>query len=103
MSLRSPIPKEIREVLNDDPVMLFCIFDNSTCKGRTEWHHWSYAGKRVNELWSIVPLCEKHHRLESAYRTQINAFVRRRIIHFKAKKQFLKDYPRSDLFAHHIT
>ena len=100
--MRSPIPKEIREQLADDPMMKDCAawpFYPFDCKGRIEWHHWSYAGKRRNELYTLVPLCHFHHEhVGRDFINQIvNAFIKARIRHFKAEKEFAQKYPRSNL------
>ena len=35
------------------------------CSGRITWEHVIiYAGKQLNEIWAIIPLCEKHHGVE---------------------------------------
>lgn len=98
MAMRSPIPPAIRAKLADDPFMTRCIFDNSTCDGRIEWQHaLTYGGKRVNELYSILPLCSKHHREQGAYRIQQEAVMSQRIKHFHAEDEFRAKYPKSTL------
>ncbi len=40
-----------------------CVTGISKRVGRIEWHHaFTWAGKRVNEAWCIVPLEESIHR-----------------------------------------
>jgi len=32
------------------------------CGGRVTWEHTLiYGGKQLNEKWAIIPLCERHH------------------------------------------
>ena len=98
--MRSPIPKAIREELAEDPYMKKCALQDSYCSGRVEWHHaFTYAGKRVNELWSIIPLCHEHHADVSnrnwAY--FVTGQVKERIRHFNAFEEFAQKYPRSNL------
>ena len=101
MSLTSKIPPDIREQLSDDPFMTYCIAgDGWDCDGRIEWQHaLTYAGRRVNELWAILPMCSLHHRLQAAFRPHQEAAMVKRIAHFGAEAEFRAKYPRSDLFA----
>ncbi len=100
VAMRSPIPVAIREQLQDDPFMSRCIFDNLQCGGRVEWHHaFTYAGKRQNEPWSLIPLCaDFHHKEESRFRPFIKAVMQLRMSQFCEKDDFLAKYPKSDLF-----
>ncbi len=79
MSLTSPIPKKIRDELSEDPFMKKCCIADSYCEGKIEWHHaLTFAGKRVNEPWCILPVCKKHHKLEAQNRVElIKVMVRR--------------------------
>lgn len=100
MSLRSPIPVEIREQLATDPFMTHCIVGHE-CAGRVEWNHaFIYGGKRQNELWSIIPVCNKHHRAMSKSTAAIcNMAMRTRIHQFKAETTFQEKYPKSNLIT----
>lgn len=96
-SLRCPIPKEMRDQLAEDKYMSRCLIGGQ-CEGRIQWHHsLTYAGRRVNELYAIHPMCEKHHREEARYRDRIEKATRKRIFHFKAADDFKAKYPRSKL------
>jgi protein involved in ribonucleotide reduction len=56
-----PIPIKLRQRLANRTDMNTCC----ACKagGKMEWNHvWIYAGKQINEIWSIVPLCTYCHR-----------------------------------------
>ena len=104
VAMRSPIPPAIREELSNDPYMTHCIFDDKDCAGRTEWHHaFRYQGRRVNELWSIIPLCHFHHGKAGTKKIDqvVNNAIRARIDHFDdfVRSGFYKKYPRSNLFA----
>ena len=102
MSLRSPIPKAVRELLSNDPYMARCAIEAWTCKGRIEWHHaFTYAGKRQNEPWCLIPLCHYHHGIagHKAYKPLIDAKIRARIAHFKVESDFREKYPRSTLLG----
>lgn len=57
-----PIPIELREQMAKDPWYHACCIGPKYCKGKIEWHHvWIYAGKQINEIWAIIPLCHFHH------------------------------------------
>lgn len=68
-----PIPKKLRQRLVESKEMdecCCCKYDDeekrkSVKSRRTniEWNHvWTFAGRQINEIWSLVPLCEYHHR-----------------------------------------
>lgn len=102
--MRMPIPKAIRDVLNDDPFMRDCIlqFDLSEhpCDGRIEWQHFFvYGGKRQSELYGILPLCHYHHIHQAEIIPQQEAAMIERIKHFKAVEEFRTKYPKSTLLT----
>lgn len=71
-----------------------CTIAGDEHEGRIEWHHaFTYAGKRQNEPWSIIPLCKKHHKEEARLRPLIKVamIARAGIIHI------LTAYPRAVL------
>ena len=98
VALRMPIPKEIREKLSESLFMSRCCLEDETCHGRIQFHHHlTYAGRRQNTLYSILPLCAFHHRTEAVHRLELNAVMRARIRHFNAEDSFRIAYPRSNL------
>ena len=98
VAMRMPIPAALREDLSNDPYMKTCIIDNFYCRGRIEWHHnFTWAGKRQNELWSILPLCTEHHAHAAAYKGILDRAMIERIHHFHAEEEFRTKYPKSDL------
>lgn len=58
-----PIPLKMRDEMHNDPFYKkCCAVGLGYCAGRVQWHHvWIYAGKQINEVWAIVPACERHH------------------------------------------
>ena|SRR3990167_9341858 len=99
MAMRSKIPDAIREQLANDPWMKRCILEGDlTCEGRIEWNHgMTYAGRRTNELYSLIPMCHHHHVIEASVRPHIENAIRERIRHFHAEKDFRAKYPKSNL------
>lgn len=100
MSLTSKIPVEIREQLAADPWMSHCLVAHE-CSGRIEWHHcWTYRGRRVNELYTIQPLCSRHHREMKKNTVAICTIaMRTRIVQFKAENTFKAKYPKQSLIV----
>lgn len=98
-SMQSKIPPEMRKQLSEDTYMRDCVIAMG-CGGDTQWHHaLTYSGKRINELYSIIPLCARHHKeMTKATNVICRMNVRARIAHFKALDSFQAAYPKSDLF-----
>ncbi len=102
MGLRLPIPAAMREKLSADTWMKECLLsvwsEGHNCAGRVEWQHgFTYAGKRKNELWAIIPMCHEHHKREASFREEQALAMRYRITLFDAEKDFREKYPRSKL------
>lgn len=97
--MRSPIPPAIREELSQDAFMSRCCLEGiGLCDGRIEWHHaLRYASKRINELYSILPLCHYHHVHEAAFGGLLEGHLRDRIKHFHAEEEFKRLFPKSSL------
>ena len=100
VAMRSPIPPAIREELSQDPFMRDCIVMQG-CDGRIHFDHaFTYAGKRVNEIWAILPLCRKHNMgVTKMVQTAREMNLRARIKHFDAESDFRAKYPKSNLLA----
>lgn len=82
----------MREKLDRDPFMWGCIVSCPECSPRIEWHHaLTYAGKRINEPWAILPLCSRHHQEQAKYRTEQLKAMKERITFFGAD---LSKYPK---------
>jgi len=95
--LRSKIPPAIRNVLAEDPFMSECYIGGD-CAGKIEWNHaMTYGGKRVNELYAIIPVCKHHHNLIAKYQPEMKQAITDRIYFFDAQWEFRKKYPRSQL------
>lgn len=56
------IPPKVREDILNDPFYKKCCRENEDCKGRITWEHACYyGGRKIQEKWAIVGLCEYHH------------------------------------------
>jgi len=65
-SLIKPIPKEMRAEMSSDIFYKKCCLFDEECSGRIEWHHnLTYASRRVNAPFCILPVCHFHHFHES--------------------------------------
>lgn len=65
MSMTMPIPRAMRDRMNADPFYKKCCVTGIEASPwvRIERHHaFTWAGKRVNEYWCIVPLEKEIHR-----------------------------------------
>lgn len=90
----SKIPSWLREELTHDKFMRRCILADSRdqCRGRVQWHHvWKYAGKQIQEVFAVMPLCTRHHEYEYRFRDII-----KRISLSRATPQELLKYPKID-------
>lgn len=61
------IPDKLKEDMANDPYYKVCARKaDSGCGGRITWEHvFIYAGRQLNEKWSIIPLCEYHHAVNN--------------------------------------
>jgi len=97
-AMSKPIDPDIREQLAEDVWMRSCIIDHIH-EGRIEFQHaMTYAGKRIGDIWSILPMCQKAHREQAKYRTEQKQSMLHRIHHFHALREAMIRYPKSDLF-----
>lgn len=98
-SMQCKIPEDMRAQLADDPFMQWCILrHDGLCKGRVQWQHaFKYAGKRQNELWGILPMCEYHHEHQAEYIGLQEDIMRLRIHDFDAVDDVHAKYPKSTL------
>lgn len=60
----------MREELANTPHMKVCAVSNlqnvyGPCARKIDFDHvWTYAGRQINELWAILGVCERHHRMK---------------------------------------
>lgn len=85
-----PIPPALRKRIASDPSYAQCArWNDGGCRGRiTIEHALIYAGRQVNELWALIPLCWRHH-LGAGLDKREN----QRIALEKATDDDLKKYP----------
>ena len=85
-----PIPAKMKEAMSSDPYYKTCARSDHECSGRITWEHaFIYAGRQVNEVWAIIPLCWYHH-LGAGLDKRINE----RISIARATDEDLAKYPR---------
>lgn len=58
-----PISPRVRAVIDSDPYYRRCARSHHRgCSGRlTMEHALRFAGRQVDEVWAIIPLCWRHH------------------------------------------
>lgn len=58
-----PISKKIRQEIDTNPYYKKCARGSEGgCDGRiTMEHAFIYAGRQIDEVWAIIPLCWWHH------------------------------------------
>jgi hypothetical protein len=88
--LTKPIPIKQRNEMSEDPFMKRCCIRDENCDGRINWHHHQkYCGRRISDKFSILPVCEFHHRWEAGYKDKLNWIMINRM----TKEDFEK-YPK---------
>lgn len=93
------ISKEILTQLLNDSFYGECIrAKENSCRGRITFEHTLvFAGKQVQEIWAIVPLCSYHHEVDEF---QDNGDLQKEIGQWvalnRAKRVDFNKYPRND-------
>jgi len=102
-----PIPKRIREKINESPYFKKCIH-GSGCDGRiTIEHAWIYAGSQIPKtqdkisdklfLALLVPCCEKHNIGVTGREKDWNKYITLKNIKEKNLwSELLEKYPKKD-------
>lgn len=99
-SLTSPIPPKLRAEMDADPYYHRCAV-TGTKRGpyaKVEWHHaFTYAGKRVNEKWCIIPILKRIHDRANVH--EVKEFIDWLILN-RADDETLRKYSKAeDLLA----
>jgi len=59
------IPLNIRKQISEDNFYRTCCVADEICFGKIEIHHnMIYAGKQVDDLFALLPVCLYHHERE---------------------------------------
>lgn len=59
------IPAKLKKEILLNPYYKVCARKDSDCDGRITWEHAIiFAGRQVNEMWAIIPLCTYHHSVD---------------------------------------
>lgn len=57
-----PISLKNRKIISESDYYKVCSRQDCNCDGRiTIEHSFIYAGKQIDDLWSLIPLCWRHH------------------------------------------
>lgn len=87
-----PIPLDQRAEMAQDPYYSKCARKNAECVGRITWEHSSYyQGKKIQDRWSLIPLCVYHHLGKG-----LNKEYNRYLALSRATDEDLEKYPKSD-------
>lgn len=87
-----PIPEKIKKEISKNKYYAKCARQSAECDGRiTIEHAMIYAGRQVNEIWALIPLCWYHH-LGSGLNKRINEFLALQ----RATEDELDKYNKSD-------
>lgn len=92
-------PQWIRNIWAKEEKPPLCVrHAEGTCKGRiTREHALIYAGRQIQELWAIIPLCAFHHAVDFY---QDSGDLRKRVNEViavsRATAEELKKYPKAN-------
>ena len=92
------IPPKILSKILADPYYKVCCRKNKDCGGRITFEHvFIYAGRQIQEIWAIIPLCEYHHDV-GAYQDKgdLRKDINQWIALSRAKPWDLSRYPRAN-------
>ena len=102
----SNIPKsltpKLKEIMNNDPFMKSCIYENKLFAD-IEWEHSSYySGRKIHELWAIVPVRMQYNRNPTGKQKRFHQWVAHRrwfaaSQEYKAAQQ--RRYPKHDFYG----
>lgn len=84
------VPKRLKEKWSNEPPPRCARWQEGNCSGRmTKEHAFLYAGKQIQEEWSIINLCWFHHLGKG-----LNKRWNQRYAVSQATKEELAKYPR---------
>lgn len=79
-------------MIDSDPYYKVCARRGLDCSGRiTMEHSLIYAGRQIDEVWAIIPLCVYHH-LGEGLNKELNQYISLQ----RATKEDLAKYPRKN-------
>lgn len=93
------IPKQLLSSILTDPFYEKCIrHQEKQCSGRVTFEHvWIYAGRQIQELWAIVPLCTLHHAVnEYQEGGDLRKEIGQHVSLQRASDKDLEKYPKTD-------
>jgi hypothetical protein len=87
-----PISAKNRKAIAADPYYRTCARLSGECSGRiTIEHVFIYAGRQIDELWNLIPLCIFHHLGEG-----LDKKMNQRLALYRASYEDLAKFPRFD-------
>lgn len=93
------ISSTVKSKILVDPFYDTCSrWEDGHCDGRITWEHaFIYAGRQIDEVWAIIPLCEYHHSIGIHHGT---GDLQKKKNHWislnRATNEELQKYPRAD-------
>ena len=61
-----PISAKNKQAIDNLPYYKVCIRSGEDCQGRiTIEHVFIYAGRQIDELWNLLPVCAYHHEVDN--------------------------------------
>lgn len=93
------IPKSLLKRILNDKYYKKCIrHSEGTCNGRiTLEHAFIYAGKQINEIWAIVPVCAFHHCVDQYQDCgDLDKHLNQYYALSRATDKDLEEYPRTN-------
>lgn len=93
-----PISPKNRKIINENSYYRMCARSNNDCDGRiTIEHSFIYAGKQIDDIWSLIPLCWRHH-LGNLLDKKLNQYIAlKRAIELEGSLiPIIKKYPKKN-------
>lgn len=95
-AIRSNIKKRLVEDASKYGCLRKYLMNDHICGGRITFEHvWIYAGRQIDEYWSILPICAKSHSVDEYQDGGImNKEKNEWLSLWKVQKGDLDNYPR---------
>lgn len=93
-----PLTPKLKREIDENPYFKVCARRNDDCDGRiTIEHAFIYAGRQINEIWALLPLCEYHHSIGKHMEDgELDKRMNQLLCLRRATREDLKKYPNVD-------